>query len=79
MGCNYYIMCNHCNHIIIHIGKSVNNREFLSNLTKSEIIKRLSVMTENETLRNEYNQLIKKEDFFKIIPDNFVLIDGNFC
>lgn len=36
-------------------------------------------MTENETLRNEYNQLIKKEDFFKIIPDNFVLIDGNFC
>lgn len=77
MGTNYYIKCHYCNNEIKHIGKHSNN-EFLSNMTFKEFLAMRIETVLYYDLYNEYGEQLSIEEFLKRIPDNWVLVKGDF-
>lgn len=76
MGTNYYKKCRFCNEELLHIGKHSNN-EFLSNMTVLEF---KNVKFEHwEVLSDEYGNKMLVDEFFKKIPDKWVLVKNEFC
>jgi len=78
MSCNYYIKCKCCNQIKLHLGKEWNNREFLSNLTRQDLVNRIANIKDNEYIQDDYGKEIFSFEFFQKIPSNFKLVKGRF-
>ena len=77
MSTNYYIRCHYCGNEIKHIGKHSNN-EFLSNITLKEFFDMEVDTVLYYDFVNEYGERITVKEFLKRIPDNWVLVKGEF-
>jgi len=73
MGTNYYIVCNCCNTALKHIGKQSAGWDFLSNISKNDLIDYIKNMDKQWHIQDEYGKDYTLEQFLKKVTDKWRL------